>query len=117
MAVKEKRIVLTRDLQMLKNNQVTHGYYVRSSVPDMQAREVIQRFDLSGKINPFHRCIECNGIIRRVSKDKILHLLQPRTLNYFNDFFRCRECMRIYWKGSHYDRMSSWLENILNSSE
>jgi uncharacterized protein with PIN domain len=114
-AESENRIVLTRDLQILKNNRVTHGYFLRSGKPGIQAREVIRRFDLKGKIKPFHRCMECNGPIQKVRKEDIRHLMPPRTRDFYNDFFQCSHCQRIYWKGSHYFEMSQWIEKIITS--
>jgi hypothetical protein len=109
---REKRIVLTRDVQLLKNSQVTHGYWVRSQKPAEQLREVLQRLDLSKKIKPFHRCMECNGIIKEVSKQDVAELLKPKTRIHYSNFFRCDQCDRIYWNGSHYQRMVSMLHEL-----
>lgn len=87
-ASKEKRIVLTRDIQLLKNSQVTHGYWIRSQKPVEQLKEVIQRLDLSKKIRPFHRCMECNGIIKNVDKAEVLEYLQPKTRAIYESFYR-----------------------------
>lgn len=104
-ALKKKRIILTRDVGILKNRLVTHGYFVRSTQPARQIEEVIRRFDLTGLIKPINRCIECNGTIDSVCKKEIEHLLQPKTRKYFSEFFQCRQCLKIYWEGSHYKRM------------
>ncbi|MBP6977292.1 MAG: Mut7-C ubiquitin/RNAse domain-containing protein [Lentimicrobiaceae bacterium] len=109
---KEKRIVLTRDIQLLKNGLVTHGYWIRSQNPVEQLKEVIQRLDLSKKVRPFHRCMECNGIIRHVDKTEIIDDLQPKTKAHYKDFYRCGQCRHIYWNGSHYQRMVSMLETL-----
>ena len=63
MSVKERRIILTRDRGMLKNNSVTHGYCLHSTEPMAQAREVLQRFDLFSQANSFQRGTSCNGVI------------------------------------------------------
>jgi uncharacterized protein len=104
-ALAEKRIILTRDVGILKNKLVTHGYFVKSTQPARQIEEVIGRFDLSGRIRPLSRCIECNGTIVAVSKREIDNLLQPKTKRYFDAFFRCMDCRKIYWEGSHYTKM------------
>jgi hypothetical protein len=61
--VSERRIILTRDRQILKNKRVTHCHYVRNTNPRKQLAEIIRRFDIKDQINPFHRCMMCNGII------------------------------------------------------
>jgi len=60
-SLKEKRIILTRDIGLLKNKKVTHGYWLRSQQPKRQLREIVSRFDLKNLIRPFTRCLECNG--------------------------------------------------------
>ncbi len=104
-SVSQKRIILTRDLGILKTGIVTHGYFVRSQEPDEQISEVISYFQLQGKIKPLMRCLECNGIIERVEKQEVVHLLEPDTKKFFNEFYQCQGCGRIYWKGSHYDKI------------
>ena len=59
-AVAERRILLTRDRELLKRAAVTHGYYVRATAPRQQLAEVVERFDLAGSLRPFERCLECN---------------------------------------------------------
>jgi len=81
-ASNQKRIILTRDLGILKQNAVTHGYFVRSQFPSKQLKEIIQRFDLSNKVNPLPRCIHCNGEIKKVNKEDIIQQLgKVRILN------------------------------------
>ena len=112
LATAQKRIILTRDLALLKNSQVTHGYYVRSDQPNEQLAEAIQRFDLKDQIKPFKRCMECNGLIKKVNKEKIVELLKPRTRAYFNEFYQCHDCKKVYWHGSHFDRMRGIIEKL-----
>ncbi len=110
-AKEEQRIILTRDVGILKNKQVSRGYFVRSQQPREQVLEVLHRFDLREKVNPLSRCMACNGMITTVRKESIAHLLQPRTRECYDVFFRCEGCSRIYWEGSHYDRMMERFRN------
>ena len=104
-AENEKRIVLSRDIGLLKNGNLSRGYWLRSQDPREQIKEVIQRLDLREQILPFHRCMECNGEIDRVKKESVIDLLKPMTREHFNDFYQCRGCKKIYWQGSHYEKM------------
>ncbi len=108
----EDRIVLTRDRRLLKQKIITHGYWLRSTDPNKQIYEVLSRFDLVSTIQPFHRCMECNGLIMPIEKHKILDQLEPKTIQYFDEFYHCLNCKRIYWKGSHYEQMSKFLDKI-----
>jgi len=97
----EHRVLLTRDRFLLKRRIITHGYCVRSHHPREQLREVLDRFQLHGRINPFSRCARCNGVLEDVAKADIIDRLEPLTRRYYNDFRRCEACGHIYWRGSH----------------
>ncbi|MBN2174184.1 MAG: Mut7-C ubiquitin/RNAse domain-containing protein [Bacteroidales bacterium] len=113
-AKKEHRIILTRDLGILKNGNVTHGYFIRSQNPKAQLNEVIESFDLKGQIQPFNRCMNCNSKIVCVEKKDIANQLLPKTLRYFDEFFQCTGCGKIYWEGSHYKKMLNRIESLNN---
>jgi uncharacterized protein with PIN domain len=108
----ERRTLLTRDRGLLKRKQVTHGYCVRELNSRLQVVEVLRRFDLFRLIEPFKRCIHCNGLLEPVEKADILDRLPPRTAQYYDEFRVCRSCDQIYWKGSHYDHMESFIAFI-----
>lgn len=100
------RVVLTRDIGILKNKTVRYGYFVRAIDPKKQLKEIIQRFNLSGRIKPFRVCLRCNGRIRRVAKDKVMHRLPPLTKEFYTRFYMCRSCRKVYWQGAHYESLA-----------
>ncbi|TAJ13516.1 twitching motility protein PilT [Marinilabiliaceae bacterium JC017] len=108
-ALREHRIILTRDLGILKHGKVTHGYFIRHTNPFEQLKEVINKFELTNKLTPFTRCTKCNGQLQSVDKDEIAHLLLPQTRSFFSHFYQCQTCKTIYWEGSHYNNMKNWL--------
>ena len=114
LALKEDRIILTRDRGILKNTSVTHGYCIRSTRPLTQVVEVIRRFDLTGQIKPFERCLCCNDVIKPVEKTKILEELPQKVADDFKEFYQCRGCGKVYWQGSHYEKMRKKIEAIIN---
>lgn len=112
LAHEEQRILLTRDRRLLMRKIVQQGYCLRSLDPLQQLTEVILRFDLVNQIQPFHRCLRCNHPLETVEKETILNRLEPLTKKYFDEFHLCPVCGRIYWKGSHYERMRKFIEQI-----
>jgi uncharacterized protein with PIN domain len=111
----ERRILLTRDHRLLMRTCVVFGYLVRSKIPRQQLLEVVRRFDLSGLIVPFLRCMRCNGILQTVSKEDVLSRLEPLTKQYFDEFRICPDCQQVYWKGSHYERMLGLIKQVIAS--
>lgn len=108
----EKRTILTRNVSILKIKAVTHGYWIRSQKPIEQITEVLLRFDLYSNIKSLSRCIACNGIIKKTTIESVMHKLQPKTKRYYNEFYQCASCKKVYWKGSHYYKMKSFIEKI-----
>ncbi|HZD55968.1 MAG TPA: Mut7-C RNAse domain-containing protein [Anaerolineales bacterium] len=109
----EDRYLLTRDRGVLKRSSVTRGYCLRSTSPREQLGEILQRYNLFEAIRPFQRCMDCNGRLESVSKDEILDRLEPETKKYYQDFYRCTRCGKIYWRGSHYQHMRKFIDKIL----
>ena len=114
LAAGDRRILLTQDRGLLKRSVVTHGYYVRASDPRQQLVEVVRRFDLSGAIAPFRRCLRCNGLLAPVDKAAVAVRLPPRTREHYDEFHRCQGCGGIYWQGSHYARMQHFIARLLH---
>ena len=104
-ALRTHRIILTRDRRLLQDRRVQHGYWVRASDPEQQVREVLARFDLAGQVRAFSRCTVCNGRLAAVAKSDVVARLQPMTRRYYQQFWSCPDCRRIYWKGAHYSRL------------
>jgi len=111
-SISEKRIILTRDKQLLKNKRVTHGYWIRSTDPRQQIPEIVARFDLQKYLKPFSRCMDCNGLIESVRKEEIIDLLPPRTRLYYQHFYKCQGCGKVYWEGSHYENMKKQIQKL-----
>jgi uncharacterized protein with PIN domain len=113
-SLEDERIILTHDLELLKNKLVTRGYWIRSQYPDEQLKEILQRFDAKNSLMLFKRCMECNTLLRDISKKDIIERLPLRTREYFHEFKNCPGCNRIYWKGSHYERMKKYIDSVIN---
>lgn len=113
----ETRIILTRDRGLLKHSVVRHGYLLRSQQSDAQVHEVLQRYGLYTRVTPLRRCPACNGPLLPVEKQEILHRLEPKTARYYDQFVRCDGCTRLYWRGSHYDRITAWIALLMQQGE
>lgn len=114
-AADERRTILTRDVGLLKRKRVTRGYFVRSTVPLIQLREVVDRFDLRRSAKPFTRCVRCNVMLLEVSKNDLDVDVPSDVLNRFDRFRLCPVCERVFWQGSHYERMQHYVEALLSN--
>ena len=101
----EKRIILTRDIGILKQKRVSHGYWLRSAHPREQVVEVVDALDLRRQMKPFSRCMDCNGPIETADAAAVGSRIDPDIQRRFDAFWQCSDCGKVYWRGSHYRRM------------
>ncbi len=113
-AIQTRRILLTRDRQLLMRKMIRFGYLVRSLEPDQQLLEILSRFNITSEINLFQRCTRCNHPLEPVEKEEIEHRLEPLTKKYFFDFHICPGCEQIYWAGSHVTKIRKHLLDLLS---
>src|SRR5262249_29942972 len=114
-AAAEGRTVLTRDSGLLKRNVVTHGLFVRARQPRVQLFEVVRRLQLVSRLNPFTRCLACNGVLTAVSKDEVAAEVPQRAWQSHEQFMRCDRCAHVYWAGTHHERVRPPVEDIVTS--
>lgn len=113
LATAEHRILLSRNRELLRRKTATHGYLIKKIIPEQQLVEVIEFFDLGHHLRPFSRCMACNGRLRQIDKQKIITRLEPLTRIHYHTFQQCPQCARIYWAGSHQEKMAKLLDRCL----
>ncbi|MGH8286375.1 MAG: Mut7-C RNAse domain-containing protein [Steroidobacteraceae bacterium] len=105
-SVTERRILLSRDVGLLKHKVLTHAHYVRATDPARQLEEIVRTLDLGPRIKPFTRCMLCNGPLRRVRKERVAEQLPARVRESVRRVGQCGACRRLYWSGSHFERLA-----------
>jgi uncharacterized protein len=99
-----RRVLLTKDRGLLRRRRLWLGAYVRGERADEQLTDVIDRF--APVLQPWTRCIVCNGELRRAPKEEVAAELPPGTKRAYQEFSRCAECGRVYWRGAHSRRLA-----------
>ena len=102
--------MLTRDRDLLKRRSITHGCYVRAMRPQQQLREVFGRLDLARSARPFTLCLSCNAPLHAVAKAQVEHRLPLRVRELYHRFSTCNVCGRVFWEGSHWQRMRALVD-------
>jgi uncharacterized protein with PIN domain len=111
-AAEEDRILLTRDLDLLKRRMVRQGYRVRSTRPRAQLSEVVRHFDLAGGCRPFTRCLACGETLVAAAAAEAAARVPAGVAGRYRDFQTCPGCGRFYWPGSHHRRLSTLVEEV-----
>jgi uncharacterized protein with PIN domain len=119
-ALDEDRVLLTRDTQIMKRRLVTSGRLRTVLIePDdvmEQLSQVLTTLNLTGEVRPFSLCIECNEPLESREKKEVEGLVPPYVFRTQTQYMQCTNCRRIYWRGTHWDRMCKELERIVGAS-
>jgi uncharacterized protein with PIN domain/sulfur carrier protein ThiS len=105
LAEQDDRIVLTRDRELLKCREIRRGCYVRALKAERQLQEVAARYGLAARARPFTICLVCNLPLRAADRREVARRVPETVLSLHETFSHCPGCDRLYWPGSHYDRM------------
>lgn len=110
-ALEQGRVVLTRDARMLREWRIPRAYLVRSDRVREQLAEVLDAFDLQASMCPLSRCSLCNARLVPAGAEHVGGV--PEHVRATSrEMLRCPDCDRIYWRGSHTDRIETVLHDL-----
>jgi uncharacterized protein with PIN domain len=118
LALSEGRVLLTKDTQILKRRVAATGrlkvILIESEEVKAQLRQVVKTLKLADKIKPFTLCLECNKPLVSREKEEVKELVPPYVFRTQTQYMQCPACHRVYWRGTHWQRMSRELEKIVS---
>ncbi|MEW6110142.1 MAG: Mut7-C RNAse domain-containing protein [Nitrospirota bacterium] len=115
-AREQDRTVLTRDTRLLRNKGIRDYIFIKSDNIFEQLSEMKIRLDFAHS-ELFGRCIVCNGILSDVSgKEDIREYVPDFIYHNHNDFIKCINCGKVYWKGTHHRNIKEKIIRILSDS-
>ena len=107
-ALREGRVIVTRDGGLAERRLAATGrikvVLVRDDEIRRQLDQVRQELDLDGR-NGFSRCVRCNEALGARPKGSVEGLVPPYVYCTQDSFMGCSSCGRVYWRGTHWDKM------------
>ena len=114
-ALAERRVLLTSDGDFLERKPVRDGSVGFLKVPHVQLEDqlrlVVEHFGLNRRQS---RCMVCSGVLDIVSSEAVVGRVPSGVLRDHEDFFVCQECGRVFWHGSHWQRISDRLDRVFD---
>jgi uncharacterized protein with PIN domain len=105
-ALREGRILLTRDTLLIKRRKIQgHYFFVKGNDFRTQLREVITHFSLNKKLAFLTRCIRCNQELTKIEREAVQGKVPVYVFNTQSMFGICPDCKRIYWQATHKEKM------------
>ena len=107
-AAAEDRVVLTRDRDLTKRRVIQTGVVrailIRDDDVTKQLRQVFAELGLELK-EALTRCIECNAELQSRLPSMVAERVPPYVRRTQSRYSECPDCGRIYWAGTHWQRM------------
>ena len=118
-ALEERRVVITKDTQIVKRGVITSGRLkanlITSDKSEQQIQQVVESLNLDYQYRPFTLCLECNQPLVERSKQEVEDRVPPYVFQTQNEYVECPACHRIYWKGTHWKAMTEKLQRLRDS--
>ncbi len=113
LAREEGRVILTRNSKLSPRKPEDRIVRIAEDKPPLQLRELIQKGYVSfNEEKLYSRCLLCNILLDQISRDEAEGKVPDFIYYQQNEFFRCPQCLRIYWPGSHLDHMKMKMKNL-----
>jgi hypothetical protein len=109
-ARREGRLVLTRDTRLPSRLPPGQTLFIDSDYYDEQLRQVVAR--LGRPSQQGHRCLRCNLLLESVDRAEVRGQVPEYVWARHARFARCAGCRRIYWEGTHVQRMAETLQRL-----
>lgn len=110
LALKEHRYLLTRDQHFLEMTQaVPFLIYFKGNTLETCIQELNHKMEINWLFEPFSRCLICNTILHQEAPSSALETLPLDILEQGPPYLYCPHCQKIYWNGTHAQRMLSQL--------
>jgi len=113
-AQEEGRIIVTRTRGLFeKIKGKGQVYFIRENKPLFQLKELFGNLDLKVREETlFSRCLLCNQELREVSPDEVKDRVPDFIFRTHTHFSECPKCHRVFWGGTHYERMIKTLREV-----
>jgi len=116
MAKEENRILLTSDeelsLRALKRG--VRSILIKGKNDEDRLVELFKALDIKDLYLEIIRCPLCNGELYEVEKEEVKNKVFPSVYKQHNKFYLCKRCGKIYWEGSHWEKIIKFFDKVNN---
>jgi uncharacterized protein with PIN domain len=114
-AAAEGRVLLTRDRDLTKRRVIQTGVVrailIRDDEVTVQLRQVFAELALDLE-HSLTRCIECNSELEARTAARVAERVPPYVRTTQSRYSECPDCGRVYWAGTHWQRMRAVLAGL-----
>ena len=113
---KEKRVLLTadRDLFGIAKKRGVNSILVQENTDEDRLIAIFTELQME-EVQLDHaksRCPKCNGYLVAANRQDLPKKVPHGILNSHQEFYSCSPCDKVYWLGSHWNRILKQAKNI-----
>jgi len=87
--------------------------FIRSDHQFEQLKELISLLHIeAAELRPFSRCSLCNAELLQIPREAAFGAVPDYVFETASDFRKCPECAKVYWPGSHRQKMIDELKKL-----
>ena len=110
-ALSEGRVLLTRSRKIREKFREFQILVIEANDPREQLREILAKLHLQPAAEKlFSRCIVCNQELHPIPKEEAEKKVPDFIYRSYDSFHVCPRCHRLYWPGTHLQRMKKEME-------
>jgi uncharacterized protein with PIN domain len=114
----EGRVLLTRSRKVREQPEGLEVVVIGANDPRDQLRELAEKLSLKADAAKFfRRCLLCNEELRPLDKEEAQGRVPDFILQTYRVFHACPRCRRVYWPGTHYERMKKEMGGMAGREE
>lgn len=107
------RLLLTRRRKLAQGLPPGRVLFIEHNQLIDQLRQVVSALSLDPCTHRGTRCMRCNELLAPRRREEVRGQVPAYTYQTHERFSQCPGCGRIYWEGTHRQRMEAWVEDKL----
>ena len=116
LARREGRVILTRNTKLIPKRPEDRILRVTENHPFLQLKELLQKGHITfDEEQFFSRCLLCNALLDQIPREEAEGKVPDFIFYQQKEFYRCPECQRLYWPGSHQENMEKRIKELFHS--
>jgi uncharacterized protein with PIN domain len=105
LSLEQDRVILTRDKALAKRPLAKNHLFIGDDTVKRQLEQILKHFQIQTVPGLLTRCSLCNEPLEPIDKQNAKDVVPQYVYEKYNDFLHCGKCNRIYWEGTHVNRM------------
>ncbi len=117
LAREEERVILTRNTKLFPKTPEDRIVRITENKPSLQIGELIQKGYISpDEENLLSRCLLCNAPLNDIPREEAEGKVPDFVFYQQKEFYRCPQCQKVYWQGSHHENMKQGIDKLRNAN-